>query len=104
MPLPVAQELRALGHDVLTVAESGKSNSATPDLDVLEFSTQENRVLVTLNRRHFIRLHKTVPTHAGIIVCTFDPEFVRQAKRIHKKVAARKTMHGRLERVNRPAK
>jgi hypothetical protein len=60
-PLPVVAALRQAGHDVITVAETGKAEQAWPDEDVLEFATQDDRALLTLNRKHFIRLH--APTH-----------------------------------------
>jgi hypothetical protein len=47
------------------------------------FACAEGRALLTLNRKHFIRLHGANPKHFGIIVCTFDPDFVGQAHRIH---------------------
>jgi hypothetical protein len=37
-PLPVVMELRRLGHDVLTVRDSGKANRAVPDSEILEFA------------------------------------------------------------------
>ena len=43
----------------------------------------DGRVLLTLNRKHFVRLHGERPDHAGMILCTFDPDFVGQARRIH---------------------
>jgi len=55
-PLPVVEHLRALGHDVLTVQETGKADQAWPDSDVLAFATKENRSILTLTRLHFIRL------------------------------------------------
>ena len=57
-PLPVVEELRKLGHDVLTTEEAGKSDLAIPDEEVLSFSTSRNRAVLTFNRKHFIRLHK----------------------------------------------
>ena len=57
-PLPVVEALRQAGHDVITVAETGKAGQAWPDQDVLEFATHDDRILLTLNRKHFIRLHK----------------------------------------------
>jgi hypothetical protein len=33
-PLPVVEKLRAAGHDVVTVAETGKAEQAWPDEDV----------------------------------------------------------------------
>src|SRR5215208_2000961 len=81
-PLPVVEKLRAAGHDVLTVAETGKAEQAWPDQDVLEFAAHDDRAILTLNRKHFIRLHHQQMPHGGIIVCTFDPDFAGQAERI----------------------
>ncbi|WP_158516788.1 DUF5615 family PIN-like protein [Scytonema hofmannii] len=41
-----------------------------PDEDVLAFAVRNGKVVLTSNRRHFIRLHKLQPGHSGIIVCT----------------------------------
>jgi len=38
-PLPAVEQLRALGHDVLTVQETGKADQALPDNEVLKFAT-----------------------------------------------------------------
>ena len=100
-PLPVVQELRRLGHDVLTIQESGKAEVALPDPAVLAFAKAANRAVLTLNRLHFIRLHRADPAHAGIIVCKFDPAFEKQALRIHEAIAARDSLAGQLIRVNR---
>jgi len=37
-PLSVVEELRRLGHDVLTTYESGRAGIAVPDDEVLAFS------------------------------------------------------------------
>lgn len=102
-PLPTVEALRCLGHDVLTTAESGRAGQAIPDADVLAFAVVEQRIVVTLNRRHFIRLHHTTPAHAGIVVCTFDPDCTSLALRIHTALETRPQMAGQLVRVNRPA-
>jgi hypothetical protein len=101
-PLPVVEELRTLGHDVLTIQETGQADQALPDDEVLKFATAENCALLTLNRRHFIRLHQDGQTHAGIIVCTVDPDFAGQAGRIHQAMGAQSSLSGQLLRVNRP--
>lgn len=103
-PLPVVLELRRLGHDVLTLQETGKADQRVTDEQVLAFATAENRAVLTINRKHFIRLHRESPPHAGIVVCTFDADFVGQAGRIHTAVASLPEMAGQLLRVNRPAK
>jgi hypothetical protein len=79
-PLPAVETLRRLGHDVLTTAESGRAGQAMPDAAVQAFATAEQRIVVTLNRRHFIRLHHTTPTHAGIVVCTLTNTIAQPLK------------------------
>jgi len=37
-PLPVVKELRRLGHDVLTIHETGKAGQSVPDETVLAFA------------------------------------------------------------------
>lgn len=101
-PLPVVAELRRLGHDVVTTYESGRAGRAVPDEAVLACSVAEKRVLRTINRKHFIRLHHQKPDHAGIIVCTFDLDFVALAQRIHDALIAHSDMNGYLIRINRP--
>ncbi len=99
-PLPVVEALRGLGHDVLTIAEAGVAGRAVPDEEVLAFAREDDRILLTLNRKHFVRLHREQPYHAGIVACTFDADFERQAQRIHQALEAQPA--GRLLRVNRP--
>ena len=103
-PLPVVTRLRTLGHDVLTIQETGKADQALPDDKVLEFATAENHAVLTMNRRHFIRLHQERPQHAGIVVCTLDPDFAGQAERIHAAIGDQSSLSGQLIRVNRPSK
>jgi hypothetical protein len=78
-PLPVVQGLRALGHDVLTIQEAGRAGEALPDAEVLAYASGLNRAVLIINRRDFIRLHLASNDHAGIVVCTFDPNFSAQA-------------------------
>ena len=101
-PLPVVTELRRLGHDVLTIQETGKADQATTDEEVLAFATTQGRAVLTLNRKHFIRLHRTSSQHAGIVVCTFDADFAGQAQRIHDALELETNPSGKLIRVNRP--
>jgi hypothetical protein len=102
-PLPVVEELRRLGYDVLTIQEAGKANRSTPDEEVLAFSKAEKRVLLTLNRKHFIRFHREQPDHAGIIVCSFDPDFPALAKRVHNAIKTQTDMTNQLLRIDRPS-
>ena len=82
-PLPAVKLLREFGYDILTSADAGNANQRIPDEDVLQFAIAENRILLTLNRRDFIQIHKTIPIHLGIIICTEDIDFIGFANRIH---------------------
>lgn len=101
-PQPAVDALRAFGHDVLTTSDSGKAGLRISDEEVLAFATAEARILVTYNRKHFIRLHNDNSNHAGIIVCTVDPDTKALAERIHKELEANPDMNGKLMRVNQP--
>lgn len=103
-PTPVAVALRRLGHDILTSHEAGRSGQAIPDDLVLDFAVAERRAVLTINRKHFIRLHKERPGHAGILVCTFDSDFIRQAVRIDGLLESNADLNGILIRVNRPVR
>ena len=102
-PRPAVEALRNLGHDVLTIQESGKAGVALPDEEVLASAAADQRILLTFNRKHFIRLHETGISHSGIVVCTFDRNFNALAQRIHQVVTAQANYTGVLLRVNRPA-
>jgi predicted nuclease of predicted toxin-antitoxin system len=101
-PLPVTRLLRDLGHDILTVQESG--NAGLPDPDILEFAILQKRAVLTQNRRDFKRLHQLCPDHAGIIVCTDDRNLKALATRIDLAIEIEQTLTARLISVVRPAK
>jgi predicted nuclease of predicted toxin-antitoxin system len=98
----VVEELRQLGHDVVTARELGLANQGTQDPLILLVATRDARAVLTYNRRDFGRLHLTDANHSGIIVCTRDPDVVRQAQRIHAAIATLENLTGRLIRVTRP--
>lgn len=101
-PQDVVEELRRLGHDVLTSHDAGQSNQQVSDDAVLHFATSRGRAVVTHNRRDFKLLHKRDPGHAGIIVCTEDLDFAALAQRIHAELGAGDSLHGKLISVTRP--
>src|SRR5438105_4090552 len=86
------EELRRLGHDVLTVQEAGQQGGNDPH--VLAYATALGRAVLTFNRRHFIRLHMQSPAHAGIIVCT-DDGAIALAARIDTAIQADPNLMGR---------
>jgi len=103
-PLPVVKALRQLQHDVLTIQETGQAGQALSDESVLAFAQNEGRALLTINRKHFIRLHREGKQHAGIIACTLDMDYAGLAQRIHDAIEAQSLLTSQLIRINRPAK
>ena len=77
-PLKVVEELRRLGHDVLTTQEAGKAGQAVPDEEVLDYATAASRAV------------------------TFDPDFPGQAQRIHEAIRPLPELTNQLIRVSRP--
>jgi predicted nuclease of predicted toxin-antitoxin system len=102
--IPVAKELRKLGHDVLTCQEAGNANLGIPDDEVLAFAIEQSRTVLTTNRLDFIRLHRHTDAHSGIIVCTFDPNVLALAERIHLAVSNHEgEFTNQLIRIYKPA-
>jgi predicted nuclease of predicted toxin-antitoxin system len=99
----ITQELRRLGYDVLTVQQAGKAGQRIPDQDVLAYAISLGRAVLTHDRPDYIRLHRQTPQHAGIVICTNDPDFRAAAQRIHQAVIAESPLDNKLVRVNRPA-
>ena len=104
-PQRVVNELRLLGHDVLTSQDAGKANQMVPDDEVLSFATEQQRAVLTLNRLDFFRLHRsTGGRHAGIIACTRDDnDPAGFAGRIHAAIESAGPSAGQLLRVVRPS-
>jgi predicted nuclease of predicted toxin-antitoxin system len=71
-PFEIVRILRRLGHDAVTTREAGWANRGTGDPEILRIAAADGRAVLTRNRRHFMRLHREQPGHAGIIVCTAD--------------------------------
>jgi hypothetical protein len=49
-----------------------------------------------------MRLHRLNPNHPGIIICTYDTDSDRLARRIHAAIVANEPLDGKLIRVTRP--
>ncbi|OGP64432.1 MAG: hypothetical protein A2169_01235 [Deltaproteobacteria bacterium RBG_13_47_9] len=62
--------LRSRGIDILTTQEA--HNTGLEDTQQLAFATDENRVLLSYNRRHFAQIHhqwmRIRRPHAGIVI------------------------------------
>jgi hypothetical protein len=99
-PLPVVEELRRLGHDVITAQEDGRRHTA--DVDLLSRAHLLGRAVLTHNRRDYERLDRQGAAHSGILSATQDPNrHAALAARIGAALSGRSP--GRwCVRVNRP--
>ncbi|MCE9534645.1 MAG: DUF5615 family PIN-like protein [Planctomycetes bacterium] len=98
--LDVVIELRALGHDVLTVQEAG--NAGNSDLQVLADAIAMSRAVLTFNRRHFRKLARSTTSHYGIIDCTRDNDVAALSHRIHNAIASVESLANLYIRIVRP--
>jgi hypothetical protein len=68
--LGLGEALRARGVDILTTREAGKIG--VDDIDQLVFATENNRSLLSYDKRHFAKIHYDwmvfKKSHAGIIL------------------------------------
>jgi predicted nuclease of predicted toxin-antitoxin system len=103
VPFPIVELLQALSHNVLTAQEAGQANQKISDEAVLAFAIQDQRAIVTGNRRDYMKLHRLHPNHAGIIIYTEDLNFEQLANRLHEAICNSEPLNGKLIRVNRPA-
>ena len=101
-PLLTVMKLRELGHEVVTALEAGNANQRIADEAVLAYAISGNRAVLTINRKHFVALHRRSAAHCGIVVCSLDADFAGQANRIHEAVSLHADLTGILIRVNRP--
>ena len=98
-PKTVVGKLRDLEHDVLTVQEAGKRGDS--DKQVLEFATEQERAVITINRKDFIRLHQKNSDHGGIIACKQDNDWQRLATNVNHAVIDNAPLKGKLIRIRR---
>ena len=98
----LVDRLRAAGHDILTAKEDGRANQQIPDPDVLARAKQLGRTVLTGNRRHYHKLHRRDPNHAGIVTFTDDRDLAALAARIDAAISSLPTLAGQLVKVIRP--
>jgi uncharacterized protein with PIN domain len=64
--------LKAASYNILTVSEAGLES--VDDKEVLEFSVQQKRVLLTRNCNDFLELHQLNSNHFGILAVYQDSD------------------------------
>jgi uncharacterized protein with PIN domain len=100
-PIDIVRQLRQMGHDVLTSYEAGQANQKISDAAVLSFATQDDRIVITLNREDFIQLHRSGIEHRGIIICKDDRDYESQSQFVQNLLAENPDLSDRLLRVKK---
>jgi hypothetical protein len=85
-PLPVIEELRLLGHDIVTVPAEGVSRDVSPGA--------KPRVWLTLDPDQSAGAHRAAPAHSGIVAVKPGKTYAGLAQRIHDALKA----HARISR------
>ncbi|MEG3954504.1 DUF5615 family PIN-like protein [Microcoleus sp. herbarium2] len=95
-PRVAVELLRLMIHNIMTVQAAGKDNPKNPDEEVLAFTVSENRAVLTLNRRYFIRQHSLQSDHAGIIVCRGEDDVTRRVANLNQAISSLATLTGQV--------
>ena len=90
-----------MDHDVVTIQEAGYSGQSIPDAAIFKYAVDNTRVILTFNRKHFVKLHNENPNHFGIIVCRMDRDVVSLAKKIDACLKKNLNPKNQLFRINR---
>lgn len=101
-PVAIVYALRRLGHDVVTVRETGisKAGEGMPDELVLQYAAQYQRIVLTFNERDFRQLHTENARHSGIVCCP-EPSVVL-AKKVARQIdrfLKQNDMNSRFEKL-----
>ena len=67
----------------------------------MDYATLNDRSVITFNRDDFVALHRNGVSHAGIIICKDDRDYLGQAQALHDYLETQDRLHNRLIRVQR---
>lgn len=102
LAIDLVEALRKFNHDILSSYDAGQANQGIPDDEVLEYATLNDRSVITFNRDDFVALHRNGVSHAGIIICKDDRDYLGQAQALHDYLETQvDRLHNRLIRVQR---
>jgi predicted nuclease of predicted toxin-antitoxin system len=102
LAIDLVAELRKFNHDILSSYDAGQANQGIPDDEVLDYAKQNDRSVITFNRDDFVALHRSGVSHAGIIICKDDRDYIGQAQAIHDYLETQvDRLQNRLIRVQR---
>lgn len=102
LAIDLVEALRKFNHDILSSYDAGQANQGIPDDEVLKYATLNDRCVITFNRDDFAALYRNGVSHAGIIICKDDRDYLGQAQVLHDYLETQvDRLHNRLIRVQR---
>ena len=101
LAIDLVEALRKFNHDILSSYDAGQANQGIPDDEVLDYATLNDRSVITFNRDDFVALHRNGVSHAGIIICKDNRDYLGQAQALHDYLEIQDRLHNRLIRVQR---
>ena len=102
LAIDLVEALRQFNHDILSSYDAGQANQGIPDDKVLDYATLNDRIVITFNRDDFVALHRNGVSHAGIIICKDDRDYLGQAQTLHNYLGTQvDRLYNRLIRVQR---
>ena len=102
LAIDLVEALRQFNHDILSSYDAGQANQGIPDDEVLDYATLNDRSIITFNRDDFVALHRNGVSHAGIIICKDDRDYLGQAQALHDYLETQvDRLYNRLIRVQR---
>ena len=102
LAIDLVEAFRKFNHDILSSYDAGQANQGIPDNGVLDYTTLNDRSVITFNRDDFVALHRNGVSHAGIIICKDDRDYLGQAQALHDYLETQvDRLHNRLIRVQR---
>ena len=85
----------------MTSYDARQANQGIPDDEVLQFSIQESRTVITFNRDDFVKLHWSGIRHCGLIICKDDRNYNGQAEVLQDWFAQNDSLNDRCLRVKK---
>ena len=97
----VLKILTEVPYDVTSIKELGLDRKWFSDEDVLKTAIELNRVILTHNKRDFIKLHRKAEWHPGIITCYQTADFETLAGKIISLIEGVDSFENSLFRINK---
>lgn len=97
----VLKVLAEASYDVTSIRELGLDRKWFSDEDVLKTAIELNRIVLTHNKKDFIKLHRNTEWHPGIITCYQTADYEVLANQVLNLLQEVDSFESKLYRINR---